>query len=524
MTVKFYFVLLISGLAGLLTAFPILGQEPLSSASNASVKAKQDPERDRTPSDLPKIEVTETLIELNIDESQKIEFSNKSSVLLKLVGITEQTDSAVKALRRATVEIELNGKRYDLISGNYQLPVALGPIQIDAPVVKAYVDRSGKNSWGIKKDVRFRLWPKGSPWLVPGSFVYPIRQKLLASSTQMNNEPVYVDGGERPGSKTQYYHYGLDFGGAEGCAEALSAVDALVVSAADKTLAEYRGQPVEPRYDVLYLLDGRGWFYRYSHLKRIDVHPGQKVKKGEVLGILGKEGSSGGWSHLHFGILTNQTGLWGNHQAWPYIWEAWVNEYRPELTAVARPHQVGIVGKPVRLSGELSKSHINKKLSFEWILSNGKRIRGETAEMTYSRPGYYSEILKVTDSAGNTEYDNTQVEIFDPKTFSAGAMDSKVFPASIHLAYWPTMNIKTNQPVTFKVRSFRTKQGGETIDFGDGGKPVFVQSDGNTVKLDPNGYATVSHSFEKPGTYLVRAEHISSNGLSAVTHVFVKVK
>lgn len=478
-----------------------------------------------SPIDLPqKIALTETVVELNIGEIQKITLSNSSQVEIKLLNIMKETDPAVNALRRAIVKLQINGKMLILISGNYQLPVTFENIQIDAPVIKDYVVRSGHNSWGIQKDVRFRLWPKGAPWMTPGTFVYPIRQKLLASSTQMNNEPVYVDGGERPGSKTQYYHYGLDFGGAEGCVEAICAADALVVSAAGQTLTDYKTQPVEPRYDVIYLLDGRGWFYRYSHLMRIDVKPGQKVQKGDLLGILGKEGGSGGWSHLHFGILTNQTGLWGNHQAWPYVWEAWINEKQPALTAVARPHRVGVIGQPLQLSGELSFSLKNKNLDFEWILSNGEKKSGPTTQIVYSQPGYYSEILKVTDTDGNIAFDNTQVEIFDPKTFSDRKNDRFLFPASIHLAYAPTENIKTGSPITFKVRSFRTKRKGETIDFGDGSKPVHLMSDGNTDQHNPNGYAVITHSFERPGIYIVRADHKDQNGLTATSHVFVNVK
>ena len=469
------------------------------------------------------VPIPETLVELNIGETQKVTLTDSSTVELKLVGVQEKTDPAVGALRLAVVSVEINGKPLELYSGNYRLPVTFGKVQIDAPVVKSYAVRRGSNSWGIVKDVRFRLWPKGSPWTAPGTFVYPIRQKLFASSTQMNNEPVYVDGGERPGSTSQYYHSGLDFGGTEGEVEAICAADALVVSSAGKTLPGYKQDPVSPRYDVIYVLDHRGWYYRYSHLKRIDVTCGQKVKKGDVLGLLGKEGGSGGWTHLHFGIETNQTGLWGDHQAYPYIWEAYIKEYSPKLVAVARPHIVGIIGQPVRLSGELSWSAGGKIASYEWTLSNGKTVTGKEAEIVYDRPGYYSEILKVTDPAGNVEYDTTQVEIFDPKTFEAGKKDRFEYPASIHLVYAPTFDIKAGTPVTFKVRSFRTKEVGETIDFGDGSKPAKVKSDGNAKALNPNGYAVVQHTFEKAGVYKVRADHLNARGEQATTHVFVKV-
>ena len=94
-----------------------------------------------------------------------------------------------------------------------------------------------QNAWALEKDARLRLWPAGSPWIEPGTFSYPVRQRWFASDTQMANEPVYVDGAELPGKTDIYYHYGLDFGGAEGLVEVVAATDGLVVSAARRDAA-----------------------------------------------------------------------------------------------------------------------------------------------------------------------------------------------------------------------------------------------------------------------------------------------
>src|SRR5204863_4020440 len=102
----------------------------------------------------------------------------------------------------------------------------------------------------------------------------------FASATQMANEPVHVDGGASPLVKNIYYHYGLDLGGAEELVEVIAATDGLVVSAGKVILPGYEDTPAKPRYDVVYLLDERGWFYRYSHLHTIApaVKPGARVK------------------------------------------------------------------------------------------------------------------------------------------------------------------------------------------------------------------------------------------------------
>ena len=181
-------------------------------------------------------------------------------------------------------------------SGNYELPRTVGPVQVDCPVVSAYLKNTNEDHWGLEKTARLRFWPAGSPWIEPETFVYPVRQNWFAGLTQMGNEPTYVDGGEDPKRKSIYYHAGLDIGGAEGLTEIVAATDGLVVSRGMQWMPEHapKKTPVQPRYDVVYLLDDRGWYYRYSHMQTIDpaMKPGAAVKKGQRLGLLGKEGGS----------------------------------------------------------------------------------------------------------------------------------------------------------------------------------------------------------------------------------------
>ena len=96
-------------------------------------------------------------------------------------------------------------------------------------------------------------------------------------------------------------------------------------------------------------------------------------------------------------------------------------------------------------------------------------------------------------------------------------------PPTIHAAYYPTMGIKPGDEVTFKVRTFRTTEGEETWDFGDGTPPVKVKSDGNAVQLAKDGYAVTTHRFTKPGHYVVRVERSNAAGMKALTHVQVRV-
>ena len=105
--------------------------------------------------------------------------------------------------------------------------------------------------------------------------------------------------------------------------------------------------PVSPRYDVVYLQDARGWYYRYSHLKEIDkrLAPGRVVKMGERIGLLGKEGGSGGWSHLHFEIKSRQpSGKWGTQEGYAFLFEAIVRG------SLATPNSTSASSKLRRIS------------------------------------------------------------------------------------------------------------------------------------------------------------------------------
>jgi murein DD-endopeptidase MepM/ murein hydrolase activator NlpD len=335
----------------------------------------------------------------------------------------------------------------------------------------------------------------------------------------MANEPVHVDGGEVPGNKPIYYHYGLDMGGAEGLVEVVAATDGEVISSGKDAAPDYKETPAKPRYDVVYLRDARGWYYRYSHLHTIDpaIKVGAKVKMGQKVGVLGKEGGSGGWSHLHFDITARQpSGKWGIVEGYAFLWEAYLAEHKPKLLAVARPHLIAKVGEKVTLDGSRSWAADPGKKSYEWAFTDGKTAAGERVQRTYDKPGVYSEVLKFTDAAGRVDYDFAVVNVLDP------AHPDRL-PPSIHAAYSPTTGIKPGDAVTFLVRTFRTQEGKETWDFGDGSPKVEVRSDGNAVMLAKDGYARTLHKYEKTGHYLVRVERTNARGETAVARLHVRV-
>ena len=100
----------------------------------------------------------------------------------------------------------------------------------------------------------------------------------------------------------------------------------------------------------------------------------------------------------------------------------------------------------------------------------------------------------------------------------------EALPPTIHAAYSPTSGIKPGDPVTFKVRTFRTTDGQETWDFGDGTPPVVAHSDGNAVQHARDGYAVTTHRFREPGHYLVRVERTDRRGATATARLHVVVE
>jgi len=472
----------------------------------------QPPEPTRTP--------LVRVVDLSVGESQEVTLCDGKTASIKLLDLQETRDTVCDAVRAARVKVEVNGQPITLVSATYHLPETIAGVQIDCSITKGYLQNSNTDAWGLVKDARLRLWPAGSPLVAPGTFVYPLKQRWFASGTQMANEPVFVDGGEKPGPRKIYYHYGEDFGGAEGLVDVLAAVDGLVVSAATDVLPGYKDAPIGPRYDRVSLLDDQGWYYLYSHLISIDpaVRPGQRVKMGQKIGVLGKEGSSGGWSHLHFAIESRQpSGKWGIQAAYAFVWEAYRREYAPKLVAVARPHHLGWSGEKVTLDGTRSWSESGKIARYEWTFTDGTKASGPTQEHTYDHPGAYSEILKVTDDQGRIAYDFAVVQILDKS-------DPKQLTPTIHATYAPTFGIKPGDPVTFKVRTFRTTEGSETWDFADGSPPAEVKSDGNVKPLAKDGYAVRTHRFEKPGDYLVRVERSNQQGFKATARLWVEIR
>lgn len=91
------------------------------------------------------------------------------------------------------------------------------------------------------------------------------------------------------------FHHGLDFAGAIGTP--IYATGDGVVESTSYSFAGYGNQVV--------IDHGFGYKTRYAHLHKINVEPGQKVKRAEIIGQLGNSGRSTG-PHLHYEVLVRE--------------------------------------------------------------------------------------------------------------------------------------------------------------------------------------------------------------------------
>ncbi|EAI1583104.1 M23 family metallopeptidase [Campylobacter lari] len=116
-----------------------------------------------------------------------------------------------------------------------------------------------------------------------GNFTYPLESKITSDfgKARLFNDTL------------KSYHSGTDFRAASGT-KIYASNDGIVRIASNRY---YAGNSV--------VIDhGYGIYSQYYHLSKLNVKIGQKVKKGELIGLSGASGRVTG-PHLHFGILVN---------------------------------------------------------------------------------------------------------------------------------------------------------------------------------------------------------------------------
>jgi hypothetical protein len=102
------------------------------------------------------------VVDLNVGEAQEVTLAGGLKVEVKLLDLQEKRDPINNSVRLARVNVQVDGQRVTLASGNYRLPALAGRAQIDCSITKGCHLNSGNDAWGLVKDARLRLWPSGS--------------------------------------------------------------------------------------------------------------------------------------------------------------------------------------------------------------------------------------------------------------------------------------------------------------------------------------------------------------------------
>ena len=477
-------------------------------------------------------------LQLNVNESKNITLYDGTNATIKLLDIIYDKDKVRKAVRSAKLKLSVDGEEKWLEAGNYNLPIKFKTVKIDCPIAKGYLEKGSfpHGMWRLNKEVKLRIWPINSK-INPNIVHYPIDQKWLSANTTAGLEPVEIDHDNlRPNSKGKiYYHWGFDFAGVKGITPALAGGDGIVIAAGKKGLNKpndndseyYKDEPFfnvpdsisklpKPRFDRIFVRMNNGWIYRYSHLHRIDVQLGDTVKAGQVIGLLGNHWSD--FAHIHFEVWSIDEDDNNNYTlelGYPYLWESYVDTYKPKLLAIARPHKYITVGDSVTLDGLKSVSFEGEITNYEWTFHDGTTATGVSVTKLYDKPGYFSELLKITDDKGNVEYDFVHVTV-------VYANKPNYRYGYTCLSYYPTFNIKAGDELTFKGRFFNINEDEDHWDFGDG-SPIQI-SHSNPDGDSASGYVELKHTYKKPGHYVVSFYRTTNGGMTTTSNLSIFVE
>ena len=473
------------------------------------------------------------VFDLSIGESAAFTFGDGRIRRIALLGLHEPRCSVRGVIRAPRVTVDVDGVRADVPAAEYHMPQMVNGVRVACSVTRGVAESLGKYKtvYALDKDARIRCWPPKGPLFGPTPLVYPARQVWFASMTQMANERCYVNACELPATKPGdyiYHHYGLDIGGHDRAVPIVAARAGRVVLRGEQKVPDYDEAGGELRYDRVVVRDDDGWYYLYSHLDMIapNIRLGGRVEAGDPVGFLGKEGSSGGWAHLHFGIVALQpSGRYGQVEGYPLLVEEYLHEHPGALLACARPHQVAAVGEPVTLDGSRSICDGAEIQSYQWTLHDGETVANVRAVKTYAKEGMYSERLTVTDSRGKSDVDFCVVQILPQDG------DPAKTPPAMHLTYYPTDGLLPGRPIAFKARTFfgggafeGNRAGEELWDFGDGTTAITCSgAPGRGTACTQTDFAERWHTYAKPGRYIVTVRRAAKNGLSATAQVKVEV-
>lgn len=400
---------------------------------------------------------------------------------VRLESVEEIEDSVIGLARHADVVVSIDGERLELACAPYVMPTETQGLRVQADTTSAWLE--------MPKRVQLSLWDASDPIVDTDLFRFPLPDyRLFSHGIQAYNEPVHL--GDRDGDPdgNRFHHnYGVDLAGYEGRQKVASAIDGTVVQT-------HRGE------GTLSIRDDRGIVLVYGHLDSIlsEIREGTRVARGQWVGMLGRRGASGDFSHLHVGIYLSEAAMAGDRMSRNLNLYPWmVAAYRArsisgnrggsgaEVLAVARPHRAARTGETVVLDGGRSLAFGTRIASWRWVFHDGASASGPRAERIYERPGSYAVGLWVEDDRGARDVDFATVRVYSLQK------PEGVIP-TIFATFTPAGRVRVGEPVSFRFWPQGAWLDRLRVDFGDG-----------TVLGECLPYTAVSHRFGEPGIHVV---------------------
>jgi len=412
---------------------------------------------------------------LYLDEGESTIYTLKNGVQksIQLVSVQDHADSVIGLIRRADVRVAIDGRPIELVCAPYVMPTEAQGVRIQADTTSGWMQ--------FGKRVQLSVWDATDEIVNHELFTFPLPEyRLFALGIQAYNEPVHL--GHRdgdPGGQRFYHDYGVDFAAYEGREKVVCCVDATVLL-------------VDRDQGTILFKDDQGFVVEYGHLATIDaeIEPGVAVARGQFVGYVGRRGASGNFSHLHVGTYLSEDDFRRGRSnralnLYPWFVSAYFAQSSEKLSAVARPHRCSSVGEVVRFDGARSLVLGGRVVASHWEFNDGTVVKGEHAQRTFTRPGQYVATYWVQDERGNVDVDFCKVKVFSKH------QPEDVIP-SLFVTYFPTDNIRCNEPVTFRI----WPQGGTaesiSVDFGD-----------NTKVVDYEAYSAFEHRYAQAGIHQV---------------------
>jgi murein DD-endopeptidase MepM/ murein hydrolase activator NlpD len=421
---------------------------------------------------------TQQIVCLDIDETYSFRMKDGSARVIRLISAREIRDIVIGLVRRADVQVEIDGRRIRLVCAPYVMPSEIGGLRIQADTTAAWSP--------IRKRVQFSLWDAADPIVNTDSFRFPIRDyRLFSHGMQAYNEAVHLGLGDGdPGGQKFCHGYGFDLAGYEG--------QETITSVTDGEIAQIHRINGRPWSVVIRDTDGFAW--DYGHLDSIlpVVRKGNQIQQGQAIGMLGKTGPSGNFAHLHLGTYLSEYDLQKGRSnrrlnLYPWLVASYQKQYGKNLFAVARPHHTVVTGQTLVFDGSHSIASNARIISYRWTLPDGSTVERDKATMAFDKPGVYQATLRVKDDVGREDIDFCKVKVFTRDA------PQKSIP-TIFMTHSPTQNIVVGQPVRFRFWLQARKAMPMQVDFGDG-----------SVIEKYESYSEVSHEFRSSGIQIVTA-------------------